>query len=147
MLEDLDDVIDRTYLQDTLYEILKYWKKHNKKVFISSAVRLQELDWISDELKQYFEDTIEEKISRPEFYDKIAFLKQEIAKCKELGFHFEPEVLRFIAMNYGDNYERLKKSIQFVLMEYQRGWWGDTVTVEAAENILDGIFSSVRVQY
>lgn len=147
VLEDLDDVIHRTYIQDTLYEVLKYWKKHNKKVFISTSVRLQELDWITEALKQYFEDAMEEKISNPDYHVKIAFLKQEIASYKESGFHFEPEVLRFVAMNYGDNFERLKKSIQFVLMEYQRGWWGDTVTVEAAENILEGLFTSVRVDY
>lgn len=141
VLEDLEKVISHTTLQHFLYKLLEYWKKQKKKVFVTSTVRLQKLTWVTEELKQYFEDAIEEELKRPKYHDKIAFLKTEIYKNVELGYHFGPDVIKYIALNYGDNYEKLKHSIQKILTVYQRGLWGNEIDVEIIKDILEGILN------
>ena len=114
IIDDIQFLSGKEKTQNEFFHIFNALYQLNKQIVLSSDRPPKSIATIEDRLRSRFEGGMIADIGKPDLETRIAILK---TKSAERNFHFDEEVIRYIAENVKSNIRELEGALNRIIAE------------------------------
>ena len=131
IIEDLQELSNRTGTQHTIHKAIKYRVANKKQTIITTSMPIDTIDGISEELESFLKSSLVVEIHEPSFEDKLLITKH-IANSRNLSLY--DDVANLVAETCKNNIRAIEGAI--LKLEASSKILKKSITLEFAKGLL-----------